>query len=1084
MSAGQGIGAVVGGAVGFFVGGPTGALFGAQIGSTAGGYLDPPKGPTIEGPRLNDLAVQTSTYGAFIPRVYGAIGIHGNLLWLENNQLKETVRKKKQGGKGGGSKTTVKTYSYSATFILALCQGPIAGVRRIWCGDKLIYNAGSDDLETIIASNQAASGWKLYLGSDDQLPDSRYEADVGVGNASAFRGIAYLAFYDFQLADYSNTLQAAQFKVEVVGSATYQAVELQLNDSSGILDPFLPGRLAQSLNADTDGPVHSAFLDPDALSPSTNVGPLSVLFRNPDGQLSTLKVLTSHVGDSNFIGMPIEIPCTLEHSIALLALTSSDVFGVYGDRFQSYTVSGFNNGDLRQVRESGGKTWIHVKEVATSYIGVVTPNPFIPAPIEIVKSGFIQMPAADHSANSRLMVSGDDVYLVRRSSFSATEDFFISVWNGSAWDVHVVPYNRGFGISLSTGCATISGGFLYIFSAYKFNFPLLAVLVKISLDDFSLEEVATFPIAGTGATGVTRNMSISGSIIRTTGITLIDRVLDLSTLAVNDTQVSDVITAEVEWSSVLSGSDVDASGILDSCRGYRVTGGTIRAALEPLQGAFPFDVIPSGYQIKCVPRGQASVATIPWEDLGATDGDEPGDVLQQSREMDTQLPARTNIKYLDAAREYATSEQYAERINTEAINRVDRELPLVLTADEAAGVAEVLQNLAWLERNDYSFTLPPTYLHLEPADVVTVDTPQAVYQLRLTEVNYTPDGRLECEAKPNRAALYTPNASGGEGVAPDGTIGVGGPTAYQLLDIPVVDETLQDAPGLTLAMTGYTTSWPGGILFRSSDEGQTWTDLQAMLGKCTFGYAGAAMPARSGTMIDRGSTLTVSLLSGELESITEAQMLVGANYAAYGVNGRWEIIRFQNATLNADGSYTLDTFVRGDRGTEQYTGTHQTGDVFVLLDDPDNAFVNYPTALLGVPMTYRGITSGASIDTGTDQTFTYQGVNLECLSPVDARGSRDGSSNFTGSFYRRSRLSSSWWSNGVEAPVGEAAQSYEIDVMNGANVVRTIAASTPSFSYTAAQQTTDFGSTQAAITFRIFQISAAVGRGYQYQVTL
>ncbi|EXF45279.1 hypothetical protein BAY1663_02358 [Pseudomonas sp. BAY1663] len=211
-SGGQIVGGIVGAVVGFYVGGPMGALQGAALGAGVGAALDPPKGPTVEGPRLSDLSIQTSTYGAFLPRVYGTVGISGNIIWLENNRLRETVRKEKQGGKGGGSKTTVKTYSYSATFALALCEGEIDAVRRIWCSDKLIYNNSSSDLDTIIASNRSAAGWRLYRGTDNQLPDPRYEANVGVGNASAFRGIAYLVFYDFQLADYGNTLQALSSK--------------------------------------------------------------------------------------------------------------------------------------------------------------------------------------------------------------------------------------------------------------------------------------------------------------------------------------------------------------------------------------------------------------------------------------------------------------------------------------------------------------------------------------------------------------------------------------------------------------------------------------------------------------------------------------------------------------------------------------------------------------------------------------------------------------------------------------------------------------------------------------------------------
>jgi hypothetical protein len=189
----------------------------------AGGYLDPPKGPNVEGPRLNDLTVQTSTYGAVIPRVYGTVTVNGNLFWLENNALKETVTKKKTGGKGGGSKSTTRTYTYSATFAVGLCKGPIAGVRRIWVGPDLYYDAGSSDPGTIQASNDAAAGFRVYKGTDTQAADSRMQATLGVANTPAWRGLAYIVFYDLPLAKYGNSLAGAQVRVEVMELAAISA---------------------------------------------------------------------------------------------------------------------------------------------------------------------------------------------------------------------------------------------------------------------------------------------------------------------------------------------------------------------------------------------------------------------------------------------------------------------------------------------------------------------------------------------------------------------------------------------------------------------------------------------------------------------------------------------------------------------------------------------------------------------------------------------------------------------------------------------------------------------------------------------
>ena len=148
MSGSNLINAALGAAGGFVIGGPAGALLGAGAGLLAGSLFS---GPKIEGPRLSDLSIQTSTYGAAIPRKYATDASSGNVIWLENNKLKEVVKKNKSGGKGGSSSEPDKTYTYFATFHLGLCEGPIQGIRRIWCSDKLIYDAGSDDLETIIA---------------------------------------------------------------------------------------------------------------------------------------------------------------------------------------------------------------------------------------------------------------------------------------------------------------------------------------------------------------------------------------------------------------------------------------------------------------------------------------------------------------------------------------------------------------------------------------------------------------------------------------------------------------------------------------------------------------------------------------------------------------------------------------------------------------------------------------------------------------------------------------------------------------------------------------------------------------------
>ena len=62
-------------------------------------------------------------------------------------------------------------------------------------------------------------------------------------------------------------------------------------------------------------------------------------------------------------------------------------------------------------------------------------------------------------------------------------------------------------------------------------------------------------------------------------------------------------------------------------------------------------------------------------------------------------------------------------------------------------------------------------------------------------------------------------------------------------------------------------------------------------------------------------------------------------------------------------------------------------------------------------------------------------------------------------------------------PLSEESERYEVDVLNGAVVRRTILATAPNVTYSAAQQVADFGSAQASVSLKVYQVSALYGRG-------
>jgi hypothetical protein len=87
------------------------------------------------------------------------------------------------------------------------------------------------------------------------------------------------------------------------------------------------------------------------------------------------------------------------------------------------------------------------------------------------------------------------------------------------------------------------------------------------------------------------------------------------------------------------------------------------------------------------------------------------------------------------------------------------------------------------------------------------------------------------------------------------------------------------------------------------------------------------------------------------------------------------------------------------------------------------------------------------------------------------------------SWIRRTRFGGAW-ADGADVPLNEESERYEIDILNGANVVRTMAATSPTVTYTAAEQTADFGSPQPSVALKVYQISATVGRGWPAAATL
>jgi hypothetical protein len=183
--------------IGSSFGGPIGAAIGAAIGQQIDSRLFAPK--ARKGPRLNDLAIQSSTYGSPIPRLFGRTRVAGTVIWATD--IVED-RRKVSAGKGRPKQTT---YTYSANFAVALSARQINRIGRIWADGKLLRGEGGDF--------KTPTMFRTYTGTEDQPIDPFIASAEGAGQAPAYRGLVYVVFEDFQLADYGNRIPSLSFEV-------------------------------------------------------------------------------------------------------------------------------------------------------------------------------------------------------------------------------------------------------------------------------------------------------------------------------------------------------------------------------------------------------------------------------------------------------------------------------------------------------------------------------------------------------------------------------------------------------------------------------------------------------------------------------------------------------------------------------------------------------------------------------------------------------------------------------------------------------------------------------------------------------
>lgn len=518
--------------------------------------------------------------------------------------------------------------------------------------------------------------------------------------------------------------------------------------------------------------------------------------------------------------------------------------------------------------------------------------------------------------------------------------------------------------------------------------------------------------------------------------------------------------------------------------------------LTPLMQLYQIDVVETDYKLVFQPRGGDIVATIAQDvmvrpESGNHDNSQ-SEPYTEMRIQEMDMPMRYTVTYVDETVQYQPNTQSAKRTvfpnrSMYSDQQIDLQVGLVMTPEAAAQQAEILLYATWLARHTFKCTLPPDFWYLNTADPITLTLDSGYSaRFRIGAFDTGINGATECTLYGETDGQHVSTAPGQGGNIPPNVVPYFVQTKFFLLDTPLlrdIDDTAGTAIRAYWAAAPYASgTWAAAQLQGSADD-DMWNTLDIESNTCAWGTIDDALPNAVGCMHVRESDfIIVSMEQGgaSLASCTYTQLANGANAAAvFKTNGDVEIIGFLNVTALANNNYMLMGLARGQRGTDTMADGHGASELIVFLSTTTVDPITLPLAIRGASGFYRAVTAGTLPSSAPVTTQTFQGRDQMPYAPVQVAATFSGS-DVVLTWNRRNRLTGNLVASVADYLLNEQAESYSIDIYDALaeTVVRTLTATSPTVTYTAAEITADFGGAITTLNVSVYQLSATVGRGF------
>ncbi|OUR76599.1 hypothetical protein A9Q83_13580 [Alphaproteobacteria bacterium 46_93_T64] len=1093
---------VAGAGLGSYTG--IGASAGWMAGSTLGKLLfqDNQKA----GSSLTDLKFSGASYGAIIPTLFGTMRLGGNIIWcgslIKENNAAESA------GKGGTANASGSSgQSYYANFAIAFSAGAVDDLLRIWADGTLIYDAQSSAEKRSVDLR-----FRFYNGDENQNPDSIMEAELGVGNVPAYRGVCYLVFDNLALTGYGNRLPNIEVLVTRKAMSNYpqkSGDSYPINSDQVVHDPIRNVIYSYEVMGATDV-LRKVDMESLSVIQEAAVGPVFPELPNASVGLCLDRAGDLWVG-TGYAMLPSRKIHRFSTALMALEVTQSLPSGI-GAITYSVDIQERITGTKFQVAGSQQSGQVVVFNAHLEVVECIDTNS--PACAGVIRDEF---------ENAWVIMTGlssikpfEDLEIIRISA-SMSQSIEGGKYQGSFNSytvpaVELTPVGSG-----AVNCVTSLVTYL---SAQQ----ELILLNSHRILKFSLirGEITCFRDYGVGNYKILENTSDGDAFVvlennrwliylSTDDLTEIDRVDLLLFSGVSDFSLgaydartdsililpngepirrlylrrksgegasfSEIVLSLTEVAG-LDGSDVDVSGLEGGVEGYALNRPmSIQDAIEPLLLAGHFNLSESGYILKFKSLDQGPVCEISAEDLMQPAG--------QGRIQESELPGSVALSYLDADRGYQIGTQTAKRSYSPHATMYGRNetsitLPMALSSQTAKTICVQGVYDAWAERMIQSIRLPIKYLALDAADMIAVSDAGSVYHGRINQTYLAPDLSLDTETVGAEKLTSSLDviADTGNGYI-EAEVSRSTHCKMHLLDIPLLRD--EDATGGAVSryyfgVSDYDGRWNSAALFLS-DAGDRYEQIGFSDEDAGWGVAANALPdVECPWQTDNENKLVIRFMSGNerLETITHLEMLNGRNVLLLGN----EIIQFSSVEFLDDGCCELSGLLRGRRGTEWACSLHKLGDRVVLLETGRISSAVNALANLNIIRRWKAVSAGQLIEEVMPELHSLGGTDLKPYAPVHVEATRT-AGDLHVTWIRRSRMSGSGLAS--LAPLSENSERYELEFeYEGMRVSKYVQGNT-AYSYERSEFHSDFGETEIdipSLKLSVFQLSEAVGRGY------